>query len=68
LGNLNTLNLIEIGPGSGLMMSDILRVNNKYLKLFLDIEPIHRKSEKCPSNPYRFFAQPYKEVTREALG
>ena len=27
LGNLNTLNLVEIGPGSGLMMSDILRVS-----------------------------------------
>jgi len=28
LGALNTLNLVEIGPGSGLMMSDILRVIN----------------------------------------
>jgi hypothetical protein len=68
LGNLNTLNLIEIGPGSGLMMSDILRVNNKYFNLPLDSEPIHRQSEKCPSNSHRFFAQSYKEVTGEAFG
>ena len=27
MGNLNSVNLVEIGPGSGIMMSDILRVN-----------------------------------------
>ena len=26
LGKLNTMNLVEIGPGSGIMMSDIIRV------------------------------------------
>lgn len=28
LPDFNTLNIIEIGPGSGIMMSDILRVIN----------------------------------------
>lgn len=31
LGRLNTVNLVELGPGSGLMMSDILRVISSLL-------------------------------------
>jgi len=43
LGNLNTMNLVEIGPGSGIMMSDILRV---ILPNFinLDFKSIHWES------------------------
>jgi SAM-dependent MidA family methyltransferase len=29
---LNSINLVEIGPGSGIMMSDIIRVNSFYFQ------------------------------------
>lgn len=45
---LNSVNLVEIGPGSGLMMSDIIRVSIAPFFIVLDPGPVHRESQKLP--------------------
>lgn len=40
---LNSLNLVEIGPGSGIMMSDILRVIPSMLTQSVDSILVHRQ-------------------------
>jgi SAM-dependent MidA family methyltransferase len=50
---LNSLNLVEIGPGSGIMMSDILRVSLPHdYELLIDSLSVHRQPQKhqCESD------------------
>ena len=55
---------MEIGPGSGIMMSDILRVSC-YQVLCIDSVPIHWQPKKHPGKFDRGESQPEQEAVRK---
>ncbi len=48
---LDTVNIVEIGPGSGIMMADIIRVSisSRFRLLFIDSCTVHRKPYEHPN-------------------